>query len=93
MTPIGARVQVTDSPTALTVDESGRPVPGGSILVTNVSLSALDLGGEDVATGEGYELAPGDSLATDLQQSEILYAVAPDAGPYEVHVLRSGVVS
>lgn len=93
MTLIGARVQVTDDPTPLTVDESGDPFPGGSILVTNRSVSALDLGAEGLLYGGGFQLDAGDSVGVELKQSEILYAVAADPGPYEVHVLRSGVGS
>lgn len=92
MTVIGTRVQVTNVPTPLTLDESGDLVSGGSLLVSNSSVANLDLGGDGVATGEGFQLLAGDETSVDLKQDEVLYAVAAAAGPFEVQVLRTGVV-
>jgi hypothetical protein len=92
MAPHGVRVQVTDEPTPLCVTENGDLVPGGSLLISNVSAGNLDLGGANVASGAGFELLATDATSAELKSDEILYAVAPDAGPYEVHVLRTGVV-
>jgi hypothetical protein len=88
----GARVQVTDQPTPLNTNEAGDPTPGRDILIRNLSAVTLDLGGPDVVSGDGFPLDPDDATNATLEGPEVLYAVAPDAGPYEVAVLRSGVV-
>jgi hypothetical protein len=88
----GARIALTDEVTPLNVNAVGDVTPGQSILVTNRSAITIDIGGEDVVTGEGYPVDAGDSFSATLEHGEIVYAVAPDAGPYEVSVFQSGVV-
>jgi hypothetical protein len=81
-----ARVTVTTSATALDAPDPG----SGSydVLVRNRGTASVDLGGSDVTTGAGFELAAGDVLT--FQGNEILYAVAA-SGTVRVDVLRAGV--
>lgn len=88
----GLRVNVTNQATALNGSDSGDVHPGKSIVATNRSATALDLGGPNVATGQGFQLDAGDTVSIDLEHGETIYAVGPAAGPYVVHVLRTGVV-
>lgn len=86
----GTRVQVTDAPTPLNAGDTGDPIPGKSMLLHNRSASALDLGDQNVVTGQGFELDADDVVSIDLAQGETLYAVGPNAGPFRVDVLMSG---
>lgn len=92
MTVHSARVGVTDEPTNVCVTEDGSLIPGGKILVTNRSVANLDWGGADVVSGEGFQLDAGDTLAVELKDDEELFIVGPAAGPFIVHVGRTGVV-
>jgi hypothetical protein len=71
-----SRKNVTTSPTLLAqnADFDGAPI---SFLFKNLDASAsVDLGGATVATGAGYPLAAGGSIAWDLQPGKAVYAVA-----------------
>lgn len=86
----GSRIAVGTNPTRISTQPTDR-VGGSALLVRNAHASAsVDLGGEDVATGEGFELAASESTAVDLDARESLYAVAA-SGTVTVHVLEVGI--
>lgn len=79
-----ARVTAGTSAVALNSSTSA----GGRLLVTNTDeASDADLGGSDVAAGEGYPLAAGASVAVELAPGEVLYAIA--ASDVVLAVLRT----
>lgn len=55
-------------------------VPSGGV--------AVFLGDAAVATGDGYELPPGEALSLDLDRGERAYGVVA-TGSQEVHTLRN----
>jgi hypothetical protein len=57
-------------------------------VVRNRGSASIDIGGSDVATGAGFELAAGDVLA--FEGDEVLYGVAA-SGTVRIDVLRTGV--
>lgn len=85
-----AQVSVGTTATALSEAETDSR-SGSSIVVQNTDASAaVYLGKSDVATGTGYKLIAGASLALHLNHEESLYGVAA-SGTVVVHVLRSSV--
>lgn len=92
MTAAARRVPVTDAATKLNSPPSDN-VSGSSIDVKNPSgsVNSIDLGGDGVASGAGYELAPGQSKSFTLDAGEDLFAIAPAAASITVHVLELGV--
>lgn len=87
----GSRVGVTNAATPLNGGDAGDYREGKRILVTNRSAVSLDIGGEDVATGAGMELAVGEAMSMELERGEVVHAVAATAGPHRVDVLLGGV--
>lgn len=65
-------------------------VAGQSLAIRNKGTASVYLGGAGVTTGNGFELAAGESLSVDLAEGERLYAIAA-SGTVPVHVLRTGV--
>lgn len=63
--------------------------PGGQVTVRNADVTnAVHLGGPDVTTANGFTLASGGQVTLELQQGDVLYAVA--AVSATCHVLRTG---
>lgn len=81
---IGERRNVT-AVAAVLVDG----IAGDSFLLRNKSATdSVDLGGSGVASGQGFELAAGESLEVAIPGSDQLYAVAAAGKTVPVHVLR-----
>ncbi len=81
----------TVTTTATRVDPNVDPMVRSSVLVTNLSIVTVFLGGSGVTTVAGYPLDPGDSVAVDLTAREALYAIV-GVGTAEVAALQSGGV-
>jgi heptaprenylglyceryl phosphate synthase len=60
--------------------------------VHNKGTASIFLGGSDVTTANGYEVAVGEAVSFVLTGSDSLYAVAA-SGTQRVDVLRTGVGS
>lgn len=89
MATVGKRVDVSTTAVELTTSDGS----GSSVVVVNPSGSGVtvDLGGPDVTTGGGMELAPGgETPALKLDDGDSLYAVAA-SGTVELQVLEVGV--
>lgn len=85
-----SRVTVTTDATVIVASASADP-GGVSVAVRNDDATAsIDIGGPDVASGAGFELAPGEVVSVDLGPTEKLYGIAA-AGTVSVHVLTSGI--
>jgi hypothetical protein len=86
--PAASRVSVGTDPTLLVATGDSETYESALVVVRNTDDgAAVDLGHADVATGEGFELAAGQSLSATLEAGENLYAVA-GSGTVEVHVLQ-----
>jgi hypothetical protein len=84
MPVIGKRVTVANSPTLIAGGEDG-----GHVLVRNADASAaIDLGGQSVATGAGFSLIAGATVAFETGGTKKLYGVTA-SGTVIVHVLTS----
>lgn len=74
--------------TSATVISTG-PADGHEALVVNTSPStSIYIGGSDVSTSNGVELAPDASLSVDLANNEIVYGIVA-SGTVECRVLTS----
>lgn len=92
MTIQNARLAVPDEPVALNGAGWGDLIRGMYGLVVNTGAVDVELGGPDVAFGEGVPLAPGGSLPWESRtETDVLYAVADVGQAGEVAVLRGGV--
>lgn len=67
------RVTVTDDPTPLW--DAAAVGTDRSALIRNRSAVSVDLGGSDVATGEGFEFGAGETVECPLVGRGVLYAV------------------
>lgn len=85
------RVNVTGAATALNGGDAGDYREGKALLLRNRSTSNLDIGGNTVASGAGYELLAGEAITVPLEAGEIVYAIGPSAGPWRVDVFRTGI--
>jgi hypothetical protein len=86
---LGARVTITDEPTLIydASRETNPRYPGACVIKNPADSGAVvDLGGEDVATGAGYELAVGEAVGVQLIHDAIYGVTA--TGTVELHVLR-----
>lgn len=84
----GRRVTVTDEPTALL---SGTSSAGAeAVLIRNRGAASVDLGGDDVVFGAGYELGAGEIIDAEILRREGPYAIAADGTTVRVDVLENG---
>lgn len=78
------RLLVTDVP-AIAADG----MSGDSFLLRNASATdSIDLGGETVLTGAGFELSAGESVNVEIPGGDALFAVAAAGAEVRVDVLR-----
>lgn len=77
------RVTVTAGATLLAQGDAD----GSTVLIRNAGSAVVDVGGEDVAAGQGFEVPAGGVISADLAPSEKLFAAS--AGPVSVHVLKN----
>jgi hypothetical protein len=71
----GRRVQVGTSPARLS-SSAGKVGEKRAIYFKNKGAASVDIGGEDVVTGEGYELEAGEGVSLDVIGRDDPYAVA-----------------
>lgn len=81
------RVTVETTAVALNAADADS-VSGVSLVVLNGGETAVNVGGSDVTSETGFELAADDSVTVDLASGEVLYAIS--ASSATVHVLRTG---
>lgn len=83
-----ARVSVTTTATPL----SGAPTDrsAGSAILVRPKGGAIVLGGSDVTTANGFEVADGEAVEFELDRGEIVYGITA-TGAVTAHVLRQGV--
>jgi hypothetical protein len=84
MSVTAERVAVTDVATALNTASTG----GLTLLVTN-GAAAVDLGGSDVVTAEGFNVDAAGTARVALKPGDVLFAVCADTGTSTVQVLRT----
>jgi hypothetical protein len=72
---IASRVSVTTSPTVLTNPVNGSLADSISAVVKNTGGASVYLGGVNVQSTDGLELAPGEIMNVDLMAGDILYGV------------------
>lgn len=87
-----ATVSVGTTATSLVggvADESGS-TRVRSVLLANQGASSVFVGGSDVTTAAGYELAAGAEVALDLDAGDVPYGVVA-SGTVDVGVLHTGV--
>jgi hypothetical protein len=84
----GRRVSVGTDPTALLFDT---PKVGEkhTVFFKNKGAASVDVGGDDVATGEGYELEAGEGISWDIAGRGEPFAVSASS-TVRVDVLESG---
>lgn len=64
-----------------TVTSTATPIPTArlanrkSMVVTNTSATTIYLGGEDVDTTDGFDLAQNDSIVIDIDEKLVLYGI------------------
>jgi hypothetical protein len=80
----GVRINVTSTAT-LIADGGG---DGCNVAIVNGS-TVIDLGGPDVETGEGFQLAAAGSISMDLPPGDVLYGVTA-SGTSAIQVLMTG---
>jgi hypothetical protein len=79
------RVTVADAAAvALNTADTG----GMTLHLVNGS-AAVDLGGSDVASGEGLELAAAGTLTVAIKPGDVLFAIAGTGDSSDVQVLRT----
>jgi hypothetical protein len=80
-----SRVTVTTSATLIAASDAD----GSSVVVRNpVGGATVDVGPAAVASGSGFQLLAGESVALDLAPGETLYGIA-GSGTQAIHVLGS----
>lgn len=84
----GRRVQVGTEPTLLS-SSAGKVGEKRAIYFKNKGAASVDIGGADVATGEGYELEAGEGISLDVLGRDDPYAVAA-SGTVRVDAFESG---
>lgn len=84
---ISSRVSVTTSPTVLSNPIYGSLSDPISAVVKNIGGASVYLGGFAVASTDGLELAPGETMNVDLMAGDILYGVTA-SGTVIVSVLK-----
>lgn len=91
MAVTAAIVSISTTPIALTaVDATPDIVTGQLVTVKNTTAAAsIFLGGSTVSTATGYPLAAGEVVKVELEEDEVLYAIAVAAGT--AAVLRSRI--
>lgn len=89
MAVTGARVTVTDEATAIVGDDTNT-MSTGRTRVRNEGGATIDLGGLDVASGAGYELADHGEIEVLLIGGDTLYGIAASGGSVEIQVLECG---
>lgn len=86
------RIAVAATATLITSAPAGggarSEVDGASVVVRNRGAISIDVGGADVVSGAGYELAPGEWLSFDLDPGEGLYGIAA-SGTVRVDWIRN----
>jgi hypothetical protein len=88
MASLGRRVDVGTTPTLL-ISTPSDSVAGQRVIIKPVG-GAIDIGGDDVEAGAGFEVADGGVFADTLSAGDAPYGVVA-AGTVTVHVYESGV--
>lgn len=83
------RVVVGDTPTLLS--RASTDSYDGSGIVVRPKMSAIDIGGPAVVSGQGFEVAADETVSVDLEPREVIYGIASASSTVTVHVLRRGV--
>lgn len=82
----GQRVNVSAAPVALNAQSTG----GATLTIQNTdSTNAVDLGESTVAAGAGFPLAPGVTVAVEVDPGDVLYAIRSAATDVVVAVLQT----
>lgn len=96
MAVTAARIVVTDARArlgaapAVAERQFERGSAGARLRVRNRGAGSVDIGGNAVATGAGYELAAGQVEDFDLDPGEELHAIGPAASSNRLDVVRFG---
>lgn len=85
----GRRVNVGTSPTRLTSREA-KVGEKNAVYFKNKGNASVDIGGDDVASAQGYELESGEGVSLDIIGRDDPYAIAA-SGTVRVDVFESGV--
>ena len=85
--PLSGRITVTDEPTAI-VPESDT-ASGAHIILQNMDVKSIFIGGDDVTTEAGFELKKGQTTTVLVSPIENIYGVVA-SGSAEVCYLVSG---
>lgn len=80
-------MSVGDTPVRLTVHKASPERT--SVRVPSGAGSSVFLGGADVTSTDGFEIAPGDSLTIDVDPGDSLYGVCAATQSATIHVLNS----
>lgn len=84
---LAKRVDVADTAIRLNDQPDRDRVVGSSIVVKNVGLSDVYLGGSDVTPTTGLTLGTGDVISIDLGGKDALYAVTNTTSRVEVLIV------
>lgn len=91
MSVSATRVTVGTTATPLFEDTEGGGEDRMSFAVTVPTGGAtLVLGGDDVTTANGFEVAPGATFSADVAAREVVYGIVA-SGTQEVQVIRIGI--
>ena len=80
-----ARVTASTSAVALNTAQAA----GMTLVITNTSANAADLGPSTVAAGAGYSLAGNASVTVQVRPNDVLYAIRSGGSDATLAILRS----